>query len=229
MLKKIDAEEIKLRATALGAELCGIAPVERFAGAPTGFHPTDVMEGCRSVVMVATRFPSGVFSSPSSAAYTFAIFKAAEQVDAITFHLADELDRLGGLSVAVPSRDPYDYWDDERRHGQGILSLKHAAVQAGLGRMGKNTLLVNDRLGNMLCLGAVLVDRDLAGDAPADYETCEANCRACLDVCPAQALDGTTISQRKCRSVCGKSTDGGGFVYACHKCRQICPHRLGIM
>jgi len=50
--------------------------------------------------------------------------------------------------------------------------LKHAAVRAGLGRMGKNTLLVNDRLGNMLWLGAILIDQELAEDALANYDAC---------------------------------------------------------
>lgn len=228
MIQTISAGEIKRRATALGADLCGIAPVERFADAPAGFHPTDVLGGCKSVIVIAERFPAGVLASPSSAAYTFAIFKAADQVDAAAFRIASELDRLGSRTVAVPSRDPYDYWDEGRRHGQGILSLKHAAVRAGLGRMGKNTLLVNDRLGNLLCLGAILVDRELAADPLAEYWTCAPDCRVCLDACPAKALDGTTIEQRKCRSVCGKHTEGGGFVYTCNLCRRSCPHYRGL-
>ncbi len=228
MLETISAADVKRRAAYLGADLCGIAPVERFADAPAGFHPTDVLGACRSVVVIAERFPAGILASPSAAAYTFAIFKAADQIDSITYRIASELDRLGSSAVAVPSRDPYDYWDESRRHGQGILSLKHAAVRAGLGRMGKNTLLVNDMMGNMLCLGAVLVDRELAADPLATYRTCEPDCRICLDACPVKALDGATIEQRKCRSVCGKQTDGGGFVYACNLCRRSCPHHQGL-
>jgi len=228
VLRAINAADIKRRTADLGADLCGIAPVERFADAPTGFHPTDVLGTCRSVIVIAERFPTGILASPSAAAYTFAIFKAADRIDAIAYRIASELDRLGGSAVAVPSRDPYDYWDDSRRHGQGILSLKHAAVRAGLGRMGKNTLLVNDKLGNMLCLGAVLVDKELEDDPVATYGTCRPDCRICLDACPAKALDGVTINQRKCRSVCGKQTPGGGFVYACNLCRRICPHHLGL-
>ncbi|MDR7867559.1 MAG: hypothetical protein RIN56_12120 [Sporomusaceae bacterium] len=228
MLQNISAAEVKRRAAELGSDLCGIAPVERFADAPAGFHPADVLGGCKSVIVIAERFPCSVIASPSAAAYTFAILKAADQMDAITYRIASELDRLGSCALAVPSRDPYDYWDEDKRHGQGILSLKHAAVRAGLGRMGKNTLLVNDKLGNMLCLGAVLVDRELAADPVAAYRTCEPDCRICLDACPAKALDGSTIEQRKCRSLCGKHTDGGGFVYACNLCRRSCPHYQGL-
>jgi epoxyqueuosine reductase QueG len=132
----------------------------------------------------------------------------------------------GGRDHKGPS-DPYDYWDDARQHGRGILSLKHAAVLAGLGQMGKNTLLVNDQLGNMLWLGAVLVNEKLEPDPLATYEACIPDCRVCLDACPVQALDGTTIDQRKCRGISGKSTEGGGFVYACNVCRKVCPRHQG--
>ncbi|MDT8899985.1 hypothetical protein [Anaeroselena agilis] len=228
MIQTISADEVKRRAAALGADLCGIAPVDRFVDAPAGFHPTAVLGGCRSVIVIAQQFPASVFASPSAAAYTFAMFKAADQVDTAAFRIASELDRLGSRAIAVPSREPYEYWDEGRRHGQGILSLKHAAVRAGLGRMGKNTLLVNDKFGNLLCLGAVLVDRELAADRPAEYLTCEPDCRICLDACPAKALDGASIEQRKCRSVCGRYSEGGGFIYACNLCRRSCPHHRGL-
>jgi epoxyqueuosine reductase len=227
-MKPVTAAEIKSKARALGADLCGIAPVGRFADAPSGFHPTDVARGCKSVISLAVRFPISVLSSSSQAAYTFVRNKLMDKMDSITFQLAEELESLGGCAVPIPSSDPYDYWDDSRRHGQGILSLKHAAVRAGLGRMGKNTLLVNDKFGNMLWLGAVLLDQEMEPDPLADYRTCEPECRICLDSCPANALDGTTIEQRKCRSISAKYTEGGGGVYACCLCRKLCPNFNGI-
>jgi epoxyqueuosine reductase QueG len=52
----------------------------------------------------------------------------------------------------------------------------HTAVRAGLGQMGKNTLLINDQLGNMLWLGAVLVAKELEPDLIADYQACIPGC-----------------------------------------------------
>lgn len=227
-MKNITANEIKFRVKELGADLCGIAPLERFADAPAGFHPTDVVKECKSVIVVAARFPVSTLYGSSPAAYTFVRNKLADKVDSITFQISSELDQLGNCAVPIPSSDPYDYWDESRRHGQGIVSLKHAAVRAGLGQMGKNTLLVNDQLGNMLWLGAVLLDAELEPDLLAAYQTCPPNCRICLDSCPVQALDGTTIEQRKCRSISGTSTAGGGFVYTCNLCRKHCPHHSGL-
>lgn len=227
-MKIIDAVEVKRRAKELGAELCGIAPVKRFADAPDGFHPADVVKGCQSVIVVAAPFPLSSLAASSQAAYTLVRNRLADKMDAISFQLASELETLGDCAVAIPSTDPYDYWDEAKRHGQGIISLKHAAVRAGLGQMGKNTLLVNDRLGNMLWLGAVLSQARLDADPVAGYQTCPPDCRICLDACPAQALDGTTIEQRKCRAVMGKYTDGGGLVYACNTCRKICPSCRGL-
>lgn len=111
----------------------------------------------------------------------------------------------------MPASEPYEYWDDSRRHGQGILSLKHAAVRAGLGQMGKNTLLVNNKYGNMLLLGAVLLAEEIESDLLATYQACIPSCRICLDACPASALDGNTIEQCKCRNTCGKTSVGGAM------------------
>lgn len=222
------AAGIKSRAKELGAELCGITPAERFADAPRGFHPADVVKDCQSVIVVAAPFPLSSLAASSQAAYSFVRNRLADKMDSISFQLAAELEDLGGCAVPIPSTDPYDYWDDARRHGQGIISLKHAAVLAGLGQMGKNTLLVNDKLGNMLWLGAVLSDMRFDPDPVAGYQTCPPECRICLDACPAQALDGTTIVQARCRPVMGKYTEGGGFVYACNMCRRVCPSYRGL-
>lgn len=224
---RIDAVEIKYRAEELGADLCGIATVDRFADAPPGFHPTDVSPAAKAVIVVASRFPVSTLTA-SQAAYTMVRHKMVAKMDNITFQLSSELDLAGVSAVPIPASDPYEFWDEDRRHGQGILSLKHAAVRAGLGKMGKNTLLINDLLGNMLWLGAVLVNLELEPDPLAAYDSCIPGCRICLDACPAQALDGVTISQKKCRAVSSMSTPGGGVVLACNKCRKVCPNHKGI-
>ncbi len=52
--------EVKDLARAQGAHLVGIAPVDRFEGAPKGHHPTDLLRGAKSVVVIAHRFFQGV-------------------------------------------------------------------------------------------------------------------------------------------------------------------------
>jgi len=228
-MKNMDAVALKQQVTEMGAALCGIAPVDRFVHAPNGFHPRDILPGSQSVISIAVQFPSSTLTvGKSQAAYTFVRNRLMDKVDQITFRLAEELEASGYAAIPIPSSEPYESWDAERRHGQGILSLKHAAVLAGLGQMGKNTLLVNRQFGNLLWLGAVLVDVALAADPVADYSPCPASCRICLDSCPAQALDGISIEQKKCRSVSGQYTEGGGGVYTCNMCRKVCPNRQGV-
>ncbi len=224
----MDAATVKGWAERLGADICGIAPADRFAGAPEGFHPADICEGCRSVIVFASRFPAGCLYSSSPSPYTFVRNRMVERLDAISFALSEALENTGVLSVPIPSSEPYDFWDTDRRHGRGILSLKHAGVLAGLGVMGKNTLLINDRFGNMIWLGAVLVSEELDADREASYTGCPEGCTLCLDSCPQKALDGTTIDQRRCRERSITSTEGGGWVLSCNLCRTVCPVVTGI-
>jgi epoxyqueuosine reductase QueG len=224
----MNAEYIKKHASRLGADLCGIAPVERFAAAPAGFHPRDIDPGACSVVVFAAHMPLSCLRAKTNVPYTLMRNHLLAKMDMMVMGLVEVLEKEGIAGVPIPSSDPYDDWDAARRHGRGILSLKHAAVLAGLGTMGKNTLLVNDRFGNMVWLGAVLVDALLEADSPADYEGCPAGCRICLDRCPQKALDGLTIDQSRCRAHSFVFTEGGEMVIRCNLCRTACPHRAGL-
>ncbi len=219
---------VKERAAVLGADLCGIAPVARFAQAPAGFHPCDIYPGTQSVIVVACRFPASTLEANTNCPYTLVRNVLANKVDNLTCDLAVGLEQAGAIAVPIPSSEPYEHWEPERRHGRGILSLKHAAVLAGLGVMGKNTLLVNEAYGNLVWLGAVLTSAELEPDPPATYQPCPPNCRICLDACPQQALDGTTVDQLRCRERAARCSEGGGSIYACNICRKVCPRRAGL-
>ncbi|HUW45744.1 MAG TPA: hypothetical protein VMW50_08110 [Dehalococcoidia bacterium] len=152
-----------------------------------------------------------------------------DKLDWISFHVSGELETEGVVSVPIPSAEPYEYWDAGRNHGRGILSLKHAGVLAGLGVFGKNTLLINEKFGNMIWLGAILVSIDLEPDPIASYEGCISGCTVCIDSCPQHALDGITIDQKLCRERSISYTDGGGWVLSCNICRKICPYHKGLL
>lgn len=215
--------EIKELAVRLGADVCGIAGVGRFSQAPKGFHPEDILPQAKSVVVFAKQFPKGVFNAKTNAPYTLIRDSLMHTIDAIAIDIVMAIESAGYTAVPIPSAEPYTYWDKENRQGRGILSLRHAAMLAGLGSLGKNTLLINGRYGNRLWLSAVLTDMQLEEDAlTEDY--CPEGCRICLDACPQQALDGNTIIQKRCREICFTSTEGGGNMYACNLCRRECPH-----
>jgi len=225
----ISSRTIKKRAIKHGADICGVASAARFVNAPKGFHPCDIYPDCRSVIVFAAHFPLGTLQAKTNAPYTLVRNKMVEKVDWISFHVSDELEAKGVASVLIPSADPYEYWDADRNHGRGILSLKHAGVLAGLGVLGKNTLLMNERFGNMMWLGAILVSIDLEPDPIASYEGCTSDCTLCIDSCPQHALDGITIDQKLCRERSNCHTHGGGWVLSCNIYRRICPYHNGLL
>ena len=63
------SREVKEIAYKLGAELCGIAGLDRFSDAPEGYHPRDVWPGCRSVISFACRFPAAGAACGSDVVY----------------------------------------------------------------------------------------------------------------------------------------------------------------
>jgi epoxyqueuosine reductase QueG len=222
----ITSHVIKKMARHCGADLCGIAPVERFKGAPKGFRPSDIFKHARSVVVIAKRVPDSAFLSENPVPYTFACDVTLEAVNQMICRLALNLQEKRVVAVPIPS-EPYLHWDEKRCEGRGILSLKHAGYLAGLGVLGLNTLLTNETLGNRMTLGALLLNIPLAGDPLPKYTLCSDVCRACIKACPAKALDGKTIVQKHCRKVSQVTTKKGYALYACNRCRVICPHGNG--
>jgi epoxyqueuosine reductase len=221
-------DQLKSLIFSAGADLCGIAPADRFSQAPEGFRPTDIHSACKSVVVFAKRLPFGAASAKSCVPYTIANTIITQEVDLLTLDMCRRLEDAGLVAIPIPSDDPYEHWEAEQSYGRAILSLRHAAYLAGLGSLGKNTLLINNTYGNMIQLGAVLVDVELAGDAIADYDGCLEDCRLCLDACPANALDGETVNQQLCRPLSIFKNEKGYYLKKCFQCRMICPNATGI-
>ena len=217
---------IKEFVLASGAALCGIADVERFADAPQGFHPRDIYADCRSVVVLGKAMPKGLAFVSPRIIYNHAGDINLAELDRIVLDTAMGIERMGGIAVPLPSAGPYEYWESDTMTGKGLLSMRHAAVRAGLGSLGKNTLLINHDYGNMLNIGAVLTDLELHSDALSEA-LCTADCRRCLDACPVQALDGTTANQQLCRSHTYGANERGFGVVNCNRCRMACPKKFG--
>lgn len=104
------------------------------------------------------------------------------------------LEDSGIEAVPIPASDPSNYWEAENKYARAILSMRHAGYLAGLGLLGKNTLLINEKYGNMIQIGAVLVDIELENDPIATYNICSTECSLCIDSCPQKALDCETVN-----------------------------------
>jgi len=223
----LTAADVKQIAAEAGADLCGIAAVERFYAAPHGFHPVDIFPRARAVAVVATRFPEGPFLATTMVPYTAANDALLEQMTRMlcTISLVVE-GRCGTAAVPLPG-EPYDYWDEKKHEGRGNLSLKHAGHLAGLGTLGRNTLLVTPRFGNRIVLGALLLDIDLESDPVMHASPCPENCRLCIEACPVRAIDGCSVNQMRCRRHSGTTTPKGYALYTCFRCRAVCPNGRG--
>ncbi len=222
----MNAKMVKSLARKSGVHLCGIAPIERFRAAPEGFRPTDIYPSAKSVLVFAKRVPQAALFSRSPVPYKFASDVVLDEVFQITCDLSLRLQDLGVSAVPIPS-EPYEYWDAEKQEGRGILSLKHAGYLAGLGILGKNTLLTNNKLGNRITLGALLLNVSLKGDPIAKYRICKEDCNTCITNCPAKALDGKSVVQKLCREKSQLTTPKGYSLYVCNTCRTICPSGEG--
>ena len=114
------------------------------------------------------------------------------------------------------------------------LLEKEFAQLAGLGWIGKNTLLLNSRAGSWFFLAALLTDEKLPVNEPVTTSQC-ANCTACLEVCPTDAfVEPYVLDARKCISYLTIELRQpiplehreaiGDWVFGCDLCQEVCPY-----
>lgn len=219
--------QIKEFILSLGADVCGVAGIDRFSEAPAGFHPRDIFPDCKSIIVFGIALPKGLTKVEPRLIYGHFNYSTCPEVDRVAFRAAREIERLsGGYAVPIPSDGPYEYWDVEKLEGRGLISMKHAAVLAGLGTLGRSTLLLNEKYGNLLTLGMVLTDLNLVSD-PLAESICIEGCSECIKNCPSQALDGQHANQTKCRPNTYGTNARGYDTVNCNKCRTVCPMRYG--
>ena len=167
----------------------GFAPVDRFGDAPEKHHPDKICKDARTVVVFGKAVPQGILHSPEYNLYALhrAYHTAYMVLDDLALDLATWIESQGShLAVPMPSYAPMVF------HGMepwGVLSLKHAAVCAGLGAFGRSGQMYSPRYGGLLRLGGVVTNADLPGDPMIEEDPCPPKCNACQKACPSDAFD----------------------------------------
>lgn len=133
--------------------------------------------------------------------------------------LASEIQNLGYKSLPIPASQIID-WKKQQSH----VSHKKVGYLAGLGWLGRNNLLVNPDIGSRFRLVTILTDMPLAIDKPVENDCAE--CRMCIDVCPAKAIGDRPedFDHWSCFEKL-KEFRNSGIVgqYICGVCVRACP------
>ncbi len=142
----------------------------------------------------------------------------------IALDLCIGLEENGIGAVPVPTNE--SEWDGRTGRWRSIISLKHAAQAAGLGTIGRHSLLITPEFGSMVWLGAVLCSAPLEPDEKKE-PICQ-NCGLCVKACPVDALHQAEMNQSACwEHAFGTDKETQSWVISCHRCRDVCPHLLG--
>jgi epoxyqueuosine reductase len=188
--------------------------------------PNQVLEGVRSIVILAMNYRTAepVAAGAGEGRVSRYAWGDADYHDVIRERLNQLSDWLREFVPAARVRGVVD---------TAPLLEREFAQLAGLGWVGKNTLLLNQRAGSWFFLAALLTDLELEYDAAHETDHC-GSCRACLDACPTQAfpqpyvLDASrcisylTIELRD--AIPTELRDGmGDWLFGCDVCQDVCP------
>ncbi|EEG76468.1 epoxyqueuosine reductase [Dethiobacter alkaliphilus] len=181
-----------------GVDLVGIAAIDEIPS----YHPPrvveDVLPGARSVVVIGRRMLRGSIESPSPRVSTAHSNSHYRQLERDCYEAGCFLERMNYQAATLPLMLPIEM-SRERKGMSGDLSLKHLAVAAGLGKIGRSGLLLTKEFGSRVRLAAIVTTAELVPDHEmTDESPCE-DCCACVKACPVQAIhDSGKVDVFKC-------------------------------
>lgn len=239
---------IKNGARRLGFDLVGVCPASEPAGlqqfrdwlaagyggemhylrdrAAAYGHPRHVLDGARSLVLLGMNYRTNdpVAAQAGQGRVSRYAWGEADYHDVIHGRLKQLCDLIKQSAPAANVRGVVD---------TAPLLEREFAQMAGLGWIGKNTLLLNREAGSWFFLAALLLDVELNYDEPHHTDHC-GTCRACLDACPTDAfprpyvLDATKCISYLTIELRGPIPDRlregmGDWLFGCDVCQDVCP------
>ena len=187
--------------------------------------PRHLVEGARSVISVGMAYYQPAAPAPDPLSATLACYARGDDYhDVVKARLA----QLWRAVVEAADTTPQGrYYVDT-----APVLERELACRAGLGWRGKNTCLINTRLGSFFFLGEIITDLVLEYDQPA-VDHC-GTCTRCLEACPTGALpEAYALDARQCLSYLTIEHRGaiplhlrsrlGSRVLGCDVCQDVCP------
>ena len=114
-----------------------------------------------------------------------------------------------------------------------VLEREHAQ-RAGLGAVGKHTLLIQEGVGSYVLLGEIITTLALAPTPSAEGADPCGSCTRCIDACPTSAITPWSVDATRCisyltiehRSPIGEQFHEamGDWIFGCDVCQEVCPH-----
>ncbi len=198
-------------------------------------NPRLILPGCKSILVLAARYPD-----PASAE-AFGRLNPAGRIAAYAwgtdYHLLlpERLEALVAFIETQINGPVANRWYTDT----GPLLERDLAQRAGLGWIGKNTCLINSKIGSYFLLAEILLGFELEPDTPFEADRC-GTCTRCLEACPTGALlPDHTMDSRLCISYLSIENKGripaelsplmGDWVFGCDICQMACPWNRGIL
>ncbi len=231
-MNTISSEDIKRFATEKGADLVGIASVDRFTGYPEGRRPENLLPDAKSVIVVGVRVLADTVKPNLllSALHHITLNLYHNQ---IAYDVGRLLDDHDFKAVVVPHR--IGNMDPDLRKSPDYMNIypklfcvstRHAAVEAGIGIFGKSRLLITPRFGPRQRLAAIVTDAEFAPDEKITSaeagRLCPTGCTSCIDACPGRAISSDGLAWEKCNDVIRPHNGQYGYS-ACSECMTSCP------
>ena len=189
-------DEVKRLARRLGADVVGVAPVDRFRGAPRRMSPEGLLPGARCVVVAGIHHLdaavelAGVPTPHDTGPYDTQCTAQNPALDDISFSIGRLLEDRGHRAVTVSASNIWRYrpYKDLDVSFGPDLAHRYAAVAAGLGQIGWSGLVLTPQFGPRCRFVSVVTDAELAGSPMyAGEDLCD-KCMQCVETCPVDAF-----------------------------------------
>ena len=178
-----NVEKIKMLCHQWGGSLFGVADLGSFKKEEI-LLPRPSIDRLRYGISVGFHLSDGILEeieNQPTPLYFHHYQRVNILLDTIGLIVTSAIQDLGYQAIPIPASQIVD-WKNQKGH----LSHKHVARAAGLGWIGRNNLLVNEKFGSRIRLVTLLTDFPLEFSSPSKKDC--GSCHACLSVCPAGAI-----------------------------------------